>query len=913
MNRMPRARNSKAPGWGTIIAVTKGAMHNSSRIRLAMFSLALLASCGSRTLTRDAGSGDGEGAAGVSGVSGRGGGGGAGGVATSSGGRGGAGAGVAGTGGRGGGIGVGLAGTGGAGGSGGAGGIAGTFVTGRGGVAGSSDLAGRGGIGGSGATGGIAGTFVTGRGGIGGSSDLAGRGGGGGVVGRGGTSGRGGASGTGGIGGTGAIAGFGGRGGTAGISGSGGSAGRGGTGGTACLTCRTSILQIDARHVVYSAARNELYASIPGDADAYPNSIVVVDPTTASITSSFPVGSEPNVLALSDDGSTLWVAIDGAHAIRKVTMGATPPVVGPLAHLPKVQPDAYFDTASMAVLASAPQSVAVVLTDSAYTNEVRVFDDGVPRPTAVTDIAGTFLARPFLTAGPPGVAFGVDGNSYTFFVFMVSPSGVTTKVTSSLIPSSATSGLAYVGDRVFTSGGNVINVANLAALASGGHLPYSGAVARRDPMSVMELTVVPLPFPANERTDIHIYSNNQLIELATVSIPDSFGSSYTDLVYAGNDAAAFIRRGGPSQGLVIAHDPGLGAPIGGAGGTGGTGGAGGAGATGGGGGTGGAPDRCPGCTIATVQTYGLDMVSDPTRKLIYVASDAQSPLHPSTIVTVDPAGPAVASFVPVGNDPQVLALSDDGSALWAGLIGERRVRRLTPGATPAPGPAYVLPNLLTTGEPSLPTSIAVLPGAPSSIAVAVQGTGYTYARGVFILDDGQLRANYIQPPEVSVNLLTNGPPGYLLGIADDNHLLAFHLGAAGVTMESYGGLLSRYYTTTTGFLYSAGVATAGTGEVIDLTNPDAPVPAGHFPAGGTTCQLQSRSATRVMMLCPAYGDGPTLFMFDTATFTKVGTLTLPGGPSGPVKFVYLGGDAVALLGIQTPLQIVHAPLIGSPP
>ena len=384
MNRMPRARNSKAPGWGTIIAVTKGAMHNSSRIRLAMFSLALLASCGSRTLTRDAGSGDGEGAAGVSGVSGRGGGGGAGGVATSSGGRGGAGAGVAGTGGRGGGIGVGLAGTGGAGGSGGAGGIAGTFVTGRGGVAG--------------------------------SSDLAGRGGGGGVVGRGGTSGRGGASGTGGIGGTGAIAGFGGRGGTAGISGSGGSAGRGGTGGTACLTCRTSILQIDARHVVYSAARNELYASIPGDADAYPNSIVVVDPTTASITSSFPVGSEPNVLALSDDGSTLWVAIDGAHAIRKVTMGATPPVVGPLAHLPKVQPDAYFDTASMAVLASAPQSVAVVLTDSAYTNEVRVFDDGVPRPTAVTDIAGTFLARPFLTAGPPGVAFGVDGNSYTFFV-----------------------------------------------------------------------------------------------------------------------------------------------------------------------------------------------------------------------------------------------------------------------------------------------------------------------------------------------------------------------------------------------------------------------------------------------------------------------------------------------------------------
>jgi hypothetical protein len=36
---------------------------------------------------------------------------------------------------------------------------------------------------------------------------------------------------------------------------------------------------------------------------------------------------------------------------------------------------------------------------------------------------------------------------------------------------------------------------------------------------------------------------------------------------------------------------------------------------------------------------------------------------------------------------------------------------------------------------------------------------------VFILDDGQPRANFIQPPEVAMNLLTNGPPGYVLGVA----------------------------------------------------------------------------------------------------------------------------------------------------
>ena len=51
-----------------------------------------------------------------------------------------------------------------------------------------------------------------------------------------------------------------------------------------------------------------------------------------------PIGSDPRALALSDDGATLWVGIDGAHAFRKVTMGSTPPVVGPLIHLPKAMP-----------------------------------------------------------------------------------------------------------------------------------------------------------------------------------------------------------------------------------------------------------------------------------------------------------------------------------------------------------------------------------------------------------------------------------------------------------------------------------------------------------------------------------------------------------------------------------------------
>ena len=174
-------------------------------------------------------------------------------------------------------------------------------VSSRGGMGGG----GRGGLGGTGGATGDrrhGGRRIGGIGGRGGFSDTGGSGGGvGGTGGRGGMSGVGGTSGSGGgvVGGTFGTGGGGDRrrwnhgGGWAAVEpvvvesaarpavgGTGGSEWRGrsrrqsGTGGGVCLACRTTVLPIGARDLAYNAARNELYASVPGDADAYPNTIV---------------------------------------------------------------------------------------------------------------------------------------------------------------------------------------------------------------------------------------------------------------------------------------------------------------------------------------------------------------------------------------------------------------------------------------------------------------------------------------------------------------------------------------------------------------------------------------------------------------------------------------------------------------
>ncbi len=76
-------------------------------------------------------------------------------------------------------------------------------------------------------------------------------------------------------------------------------------------------IPLTANDVVYSSSTGKLYASVPSSAGINGNSIATIDPSTGVISNSVFVGSEPNRLALSDDGRTLYTSLDGASAIRR--------------------------------------------------------------------------------------------------------------------------------------------------------------------------------------------------------------------------------------------------------------------------------------------------------------------------------------------------------------------------------------------------------------------------------------------------------------------------------------------------------------------------------------------------------------------------------------------------------------------
>src|SRR6185369_4735156 len=182
-------------------------------------------------------------------------------------------------------------------------------------------------------------------------------------------------------------------------------------------------INLPTNDLVYSSTTGRIYASVPSSAGSGGNSIAAIDPTTGSITSTTFIGSEPNKLALSDDGHSLYASLDGAFAIRRFDV---------LTNTPGLQfsvgQDSFFGRYNITDLAVAPANPGTVAIARQYGGVsppeagVAVFDNGVQRPnTGPGHLSGSdFLAF----SASPAKLFG-SGPSAGIQILNLDASGVT--------------------------------------------------------------------------------------------------------------------------------------------------------------------------------------------------------------------------------------------------------------------------------------------------------------------------------------------------------------------------------------------------------------------------------------------------------------------------------------------------------
>lgn len=136
-----------------------------------------------------------------------------------------------------------------------------------------------------------------------------------------------------------------------------------------------------------------------------------------------------------------------------------------------------------------------------------------------------------------------------------------------------------------------------------------------------------------------------------------------------------------------------------------------------------------------------DLVYSTSTQLLYasVASTA-GPALGNSIVPIDPNTGVLGAPIFVGSEPGKMAMSSDGNAMWVSLEGARAVREVNLTSHTA-GMQFSLGGGTGIYNPPVKASaLAVLPGLPNTLAVAVP-TPATYSSFVTIYDSGVARTN----------------------------------------------------------------------------------------------------------------------------------------------------------------------------
>ena len=167
----------------------------------------------------------------------------------------------------------------------------------------------------------------------------------------------------------------------------------------------TAYLNLPVNDLAWNPSDGLIYATIASSGGAqYGNSLAGIDPITGAVKKSIFVGSEPNRLALSTDGTQAFVGLNGAGAVRQVDLTtSTAGVQFGLGGGPGVYNPPY--TASgLTAVPGQPNSVAVLTTSGVVT----IYDSGVARPKNGSGLSTSFDSN--------SGAFGFGSSASTLYL-----------------------------------------------------------------------------------------------------------------------------------------------------------------------------------------------------------------------------------------------------------------------------------------------------------------------------------------------------------------------------------------------------------------------------------------------------------------------------------------------------------------
>jgi len=226
--------------------------------------------------------------------------------------------------------------------------------------------------------------------------------------------------------------------------------------------------------IIYHPVTQKIYASVPSTASPpRANTVTWIDPVTGAIESSVIIGSEPNRLAISDDGELLYVGLDGAAAVRRFHIATeTPGLQFPLGSDPFTGP---YRAEDIEVLPGNSDAVAVSRRNVGFSPRhegVAIYANGAQLPVTTPGHTGSNVIE---FSNTSGTLYGYNNESseFGFRRMSANENGVSVSdVTANLISGFGVD-IEFEGGLIYATSGRVIDPETLTLV---GTYPASGLV-----------------------------------------------------------------------------------------------------------------------------------------------------------------------------------------------------------------------------------------------------------------------------------------------------------------------------------------------------------------------------------------------------------------------------------------------------
>ncbi|HEX8283965.1 MAG TPA: Calx-beta domain-containing protein [Pyrinomonadaceae bacterium] len=621
-------------------------------------------------------------------------------------------------------------------------------------------------------------------------------------------------------------------------------------------------LRLTTNDIAYSPASQLLYAStpsfvLPSSGVASGNSVTSIDPAAGAVLQSTFVGSEPGQLERTADGQHLYVALKGASGVRRFDIATH--TAGPLLTLVNQFTDAGgADSAvDIAPVPGSPGSLAVSsLGLAVYDGDVRRAKMGA----GGADSAIEFGETPARIYGTRSSSNGADLRRYA-----VDASGVTLEQTYSNLLESGyivhDRGRVYVGAsssfaRVFDAETGAL----VASLRVGDTSTPNGDRCNRSSVAVdpaaerVYYLCAGFGLSTADQFRIKVFDTRTFVPLGTLSLSGLAGD-IGRLVRWGADGLAFRTSGSQlfilRSSLVAPSDP---APT---------------------------PTPTPAPTpfpevsplptpapgeLRQVTLTTRDLVVDPATQTIFASVPASAGAGGDSVTPIDPVAGTAGAPIGVGGDPNKLAISDDGTALYVGLDGAKAVRRVDTQTRTA-GLQFALGNDPNFGWDYSAGDLSVMPGRPDTVAVSRRRPASPSHGGVAIYDNGVQRP-VTTPDRVGGDYIEfSSSPSVLYGqdgSSTDYGFRTMVVAPCGVsTAKIFLGPSAGFHD----FKIANGVGYGSAGRAFD---PTTGVILGTFSNAGSLGVAEPKAGRYY------YLSGSVLRVYDLKTYLVVGELLIPG-------------------------------------